>query len=101
MEHLARVVIRRRYAIVAAWLVLTVIGGYAAGQLGDRWFQQFSIPRYSAYEANQRSLAALGNGRIPPFVAVQRADGDITEIEGVAQAFERAAAATPGARLNS
>ena len=29
----------------------------AGGKLADRWFEQFSIPGYSAYEANQRTLA--------------------------------------------
>jgi RND superfamily putative drug exporter len=101
MERLARGVIRRRYAVIAAWVVLTVVGGLAAGRLSDRWFQEFSIPGYAAYEANQRSVAALGNGRIAPFVAVQRADGDITQVEGVEAAFDAAARATPGARVSS
>jgi RND superfamily putative drug exporter len=101
METLAHTIIRRRWVVVATWLALTALGAYAAGQLADRWFQEFSIPGYSAYEANQRSLQALGNGRISPFVAIQRTDGDITKVDGVEAAFERAAAVTPGARVGS
>ena len=26
------------------WLVLTVFGGFAAGQVSTRWYQSFSIP---------------------------------------------------------
>ncbi|MDQ5819984.1 MAG: MMPL family transporter [Actinomycetota bacterium] len=101
MTSLANTIIRRRWVVVATWLVLTAFGAFSAGQLADRWFQEFSIPGYSAYEANIRSVQALGNGRISPFVAVQRADGDITKVEGVEAAFERAAAVTPGARVSS
>jgi RND superfamily putative drug exporter len=101
MTRLARTIIRRRRLVIAVWLALTVVGAFAAGRLADRWFQEFSIPGYSAYEANQRSFEALGNGRISPFVAVQRADGDITKVRGVEAAFERAAAVTPGARVSS
>jgi hypothetical protein len=32
---------------------------------------------------------------------VQRAEGDVTKLDGVGEAFERAAAATPGARVSS
>jgi RND superfamily putative drug exporter len=101
MTRLAQTIIRRRWIVIGAWLAMTAFGAFAAGQLADRWFQEFSIPGYSAYEANQRSFQAFGNGRISPFVAVLRADGDITKVEGVETAFDRAAAVTPGARVTS
>jgi RND superfamily putative drug exporter len=101
MTALARTIIRHRLLVVAVWIALTALGAFSAGQLADRWFQEFSIPGYSAYEANQRTLQALGNGRIAPYVAVQRADGDITKVDGVEAAFEKAAAVTPGARVAS
>ena len=101
MTRLANTIIRRRRLVIALWIAMTAFGAFSAGQLADRWFQEFSIPGYSAYEANQRSVQALGNGRIGPFVAVQRADGDITKIDGVEEAFARAAAVTPGARVSS
>jgi RND superfamily putative drug exporter len=101
MTRLAQTIIRRRWIVIATWLAMTAFGAFAAGQLADRWFQEFSIPGYSAYEANQRSFQAFGNGRISPFVAVMRADGDITKVEGVETAFDRAAAVTPGARVTS
>src|SRR5919109_1115256 len=101
MTRLAHLIVRRRYLVIAAWLVLTVVGGISATRLADRWFQEFSIPNQPAYEANQRAVAALGNGRVGPMVAVLKADGDITKVKGVERAFERAAAVTPQTRISS
>jgi RND superfamily putative drug exporter len=101
MTRLARLVARRRWYFIATWIVLTIFGAFSAGQLADRWFQEFSIPGYPAYEANIRSLEALGNGRVAPYVAVLEADSDITKIDGVDQAFYAAAQATPNARVSS
>ena len=101
MTQLARLVARRRWYVIGTWIALTIFGAFSAGQLADRWFQEFSIPGYPAYEANIRSLEALGNGRIAPYVAVLEADSDITKIEGVDQAFFAAAQAAPNARVSS
>ena len=101
MTGLARIVVRHRWLVIATWVALTVFGAFAAGQLSDRWFQEFSIPGQPAYEANVRAVDALGNGRIAPYVAVLRADRDITEVEGAEEAFEAAAKATPNARVSS
>ena len=70
METLARATIRGRWLFVILWLLLTVAGAVAAGKLADRWFEQFSIPGYSAYEANQRTIEKFGTGRQYPLVAV-------------------------------
>jgi RND superfamily putative drug exporter len=101
MTRLARLVARRRWYVIATWIALTIFGAFSAGQLADRWFQEFSIPGYPAYEANIRSLEALGNGRVAPYVAVLKADRDITKIGGVDRAFYAAAGATPNARVSS
>ena len=57
-------------AIVIAWIALTVLGAYAANAVSSRWLEQFSIPGYSAYEANQRALKTFGTGENAPLVAV-------------------------------
>src|SRR5438132_54717 len=54
LASLAHLIVRRRRAVVAVWLALTLFGAYSAGQVSKRWFERFSIPGYSAYEANQR-----------------------------------------------
>jgi RND superfamily putative drug exporter len=101
LTRLAHLIVRRRWIVIAAWIGSTAFGAFAAGQLADRWFQEFSIPGYSAYEANQRAVEKLGNGRLGPLVAVMRSNGDITKVKGVEQAFERAAAVRPGTRISS
>ncbi|HSI31586.1 MAG TPA: MMPL family transporter, partial [Miltoncostaeaceae bacterium] len=101
LERLARLVIRRHWLVIGIWIVLTIFGAYSAVQVSDRWLEDFSIPGYSAYEANQRTLAALGNGEVPPFIAVLSTDGDVTQAQGVEEAIDAAAAANPGSRLSS
>src|SRR4051794_7968681 len=99
MTGLARLILRRRKAVVAIWFVLTVIGVVSAGQI--KWFESFSIPGYSAYEANQRTLKDFGSGLNTPLVVVVKTTGDVTKTPGVKRAFEAAIAANPGARSSS
>jgi putative drug exporter of the RND superfamily len=101
MTRLAHVIIRRRWYVIGAWILLTAVGAFSAGRLANRWFEEFSIPNEPAYEANVRATEAFGNGRVGPFVAVQRAETDITKVKGVGKAFERAAAVMPGTRMSS
>src|SRR5947209_2677264 len=99
MTGLARFILRHRRLVVLAWLLLTVFGAFAAGQV--KWFESFSIPGYSAYEANQRTLKDFGSGENAPLVAVVTAKGDVTKTPGVAKAIAAAVAANHGARSSS
>ncbi len=102
METLARATIRGRWLFVALWLLLTVAGAMATAKLADRWFQEFSIPGYSAYEANQRTLEKFGTGRQYPMVLVFSVeDGDIREQGDITQAIAAGAAVNEGARTSS
>ena len=101
MDRLTYYVTHHRRIVIGAWIALTLFGVFASAKVADRWLEDFSIPGYSAYEANQRTVAALGNGEIEPFVAVLRSEGDVTKVPGVEQAIDRAVAATPGARVSS
>ena len=84
------------------WLLLTVAGAMAAGKLADRWYEQFSIPGYSAYEANQRTLEKFGTGRQYPLVVVFTIkDGDIRNQSGIETAIAAGAAENPGSRVSS
>src|SRR5712692_3689807 len=78
LARLTHVIARRRWYVIGAWLALTIFGGYSAGQVSKRWFQSFSIPGYSAYEANQRMLKQFGTGLRPPNVVVFHTAGDAT-----------------------
>src|SRR5262245_8602367 len=99
MAGLARLVIRIRWLVIAAWIVLTVIGMFSAAKLSDRWFQSFSIPGSSPYEANQRTLKAFGSGEQVPLVAVFTAKGDVTQVSGIQRAIGAAAGVVPGSRV--
>src|SRR3954471_19356927 len=101
MATLARLVFRRRKAVVGIWLLLTLFGMFSAAKVSNRWFESFSIPGYSAYEANQRTLKTFGSGEQFPLVAVITAPGrDVTKVAGVERAFAAAAAKNPGGRLS-
>jgi RND superfamily putative drug exporter len=101
LERLAYFVIRRRRWIVFAWIALTLFGLFTTTRLGDRWFESFSIPGYSAYEANQRTLKTFGSGEQAPAVAVFRSSGDVTKEKGIPAAIAKAAAVNPGSRSSS
>jgi RND superfamily putative drug exporter len=101
LTRLAYLTVRHRRAVIGAWLVLTLFGGFAAGKVSKRWLESFSIPGYSAYEANQRTLARFGTGMRPPNVVVFRTSGDATRSSAIRAATERAARANPRARTSS
>jgi RND superfamily putative drug exporter len=101
LARLAHAIVRRRKAVIAVWFVLTVFGAFSAGQVSNRWFESFSIPGYSSYEANQRTLKTFGTGEQAPLVAVFHSDGDITKVSGLEKAVSAAAAVNPGSRTSS
>src|SRR5438128_5865762 len=96
LARLAHLVARRRWYIIGLWVVLTVFGGFAAGQVSKRWYQSFSIPGKSAYEASQRTLNVFDVGVRPPNVVVFHTAGDVTQRGAVKAAMARAAKANPG-----
>ena len=65
LGRLARFTTRYRWPVIAAWIVLTLIGGVAAGKLSTRWYQSTAIPGKPAYEGSLRTLKALGAGQRP------------------------------------
>src|SRR6266508_4046135 len=78
LARLAHVIAHRSWYIIGAWVVLTFFGAFAAGEVSNRWFQSFSIPGYSAYEASQRTIDRFGTGERPPNVVVLQTNGDAT-----------------------
>src|SRR6476659_2876723 len=101
LARLAHVMSRRRWWVISAWIVLTLFGGFAAGQLSSRWYQSFSIPGKPAYEASQRTLHAFGVGVRPPNVVVFHTSGDATKSPAIAAAMRRAARTVPGSLTSS
>src|SRR5438045_7478719 len=101
LARLAHWIAHHRRRVIGIWIVLTIFGAFSAQQVSKRWFESFSIPGYSAYEANQRMLKTFGSGENAPLVVVLTSKGDVTKVAGVPQAIQAAAAANPGARSSS
>jgi RND superfamily putative drug exporter len=101
LTRLARAVVRRRWLVIGCWLVLTLFGAFAAGQVSSRWFQSTSVPGQPAYEASQRAVQELGVGARAPDVVVFHTSDDVTKTPAIDQAMQRAAATVPGAFTSS
>src|SRR6266487_1028012 len=89
LARLARFVMHHRRLVAAGWIVLTIFGTFSAQQVSKRWLEQFSIPGYSAYEANQRALKTFGSGAQAPNIAVLHVKGDVTKSAGVRDALAK------------
>jgi putative drug exporter of the RND superfamily len=93
---------RYRWPVIAAWIVLTLFGGYAAGQLSSRWYQSVAVPGKPAYEGSQRTFKAFGAGvRSPNTVVFHSAGVDVSKSPAVRAAIARVVTASPGALTSS
>ena len=101
LARLAHLIARHRWPVIAVWIALTLFGGFAAGQVSKRWYQSFSIPGKSAYEANQRTLKAFGVGVRPPNLVVFQTRGNATRSVSIRAAMQRVAKANPHALTSS
>src|SRR5438046_3021943 len=101
LARLAHWIAHHRRAVIVVWVLLTLFGAFSAGQVSKRWFESFSIPGYSAYEANQRTLKTFGTGEQAPLVAVFRSSGDVTKATGIEDAIAAAAKVNLGSRVSS
>jgi RND superfamily putative drug exporter len=102
LARLGHAVTRYRWLVIAAWIVLTLIGGVAAGKLSTRWYQSTAIPGKPAYEGSLRTLKALGVGQRPPNTVVFHSKNiDVTKSAGVRAAMARVVNANPGAFTSS
>ena len=78
LGRLAHFTARYRWPVIATWIVLTLFGGYSAGQLSSRWYQSLAVPGKPAYEGSQRTLKAFGAGvRSPNTVVFHSSSVDV------------------------
>src|ERR1700761_4147250 len=97
-------VLRHRKLIVSVWILLAVVGAWAASSINDHLSQSFDAPGRPAFEANKEIVKTYGNGGlISPFVLVaDPKEGTLSE-GGNDAAFTKAAkevaASVPGSRL--
>ena len=101
LAGLARFVMRHRRLVAGVWIVLTIFGAFAAGQVSKRWLEQFSIPGFSAYEANQRTLDTFGTGAQAPNIAVIRVKGDVTRSTAARETLTKVSREFPKFRTSS
>src|SRR5438067_5873107 len=102
LERLAHFIARYRWPVIVAWIVLTLVGGVAAGKLSTRWYQSTAIPGKPAYETGLRVLKAFGAGvRTPNVVVYTASHGDVTKSGAVRAAVGRLAKAYPAALTSS
>ena len=90
-----------RRIVAGGWILLTIFGAFSAQQVSKRWLEQFSIPGFSAYEANQRTLHTFGSGAQAPNIAVLRVEGDITKSAAVRSVLGRVSQEFPRFRTSS
>jgi putative drug exporter of the RND superfamily len=102
LPRLAHFTARYRWPVIVFWVVLTLVGGVAAGKLHSRWYQSTAIPGKPAYETGQRTLKALGAGvRTPNVVVFNLPSGDVTKSGAVRAAMGRVDKTYPGALTSS
>ncbi len=101
LGQLAHFIHRRRLIVIGAWIALTAFGAFGAQRMSKRWFQQFSIPGYSAYETNQKVLHTFGSGAAPPIVLVFHSAGNVTKQQGIERTVLAAQHASRHSRSSS
>lgn len=102
MERLARSVMHHRRIVSAVWLALFLVGGWSAGQLGDRLTFDFSLPGQPGDAAERQLVESYGVSSFDTYVAVVTVPAGETvadnreAVAGTLQAIEKAA---PEARV--
>ncbi len=102
MERWTRFVLRRRWWVLAASLVVFAVGAYAAWQLSDLLTNRFTLPGTDTQRAETILEDHFGQRSAGSFSLVVRTDGDAESlVPVVAEAAERAAAQLPTGRVAS
>jgi len=102
VERLTELVLRHRRMVIAAWLVLLVAGGVAAGGLSGRLTLDFSLPGQPGYNAEQKLSADYGVSSADTLVPVVTVPGGQTVAQrraDIAAVFTRVRAGAPQLRV--
>ena len=96
--------LRHRRLVVSVWVLLAVVGAWAASSINDHLSKSLDAPGRPAFDANQEIVATYGNGGlIAPFVLVAAPkDGALSagaNEADFAKGAKEVAAAVPGSRL--
>jgi uncharacterized membrane protein YdfJ with MMPL/SSD domain len=99
-ERWTRTIIRFRWAVVAAWLVVFVVSFMLAGGLADLFKSQQSLPGTDAQKVEDILGDNFGQKTYGSFTLVVRTDGPASEaVPAVEQAATRATAELPTGKL--
>lgn len=107
MATFTRWILAHKLVVALAWLIITVVGFVFVQSATNALSQQFSLPGQKAYETNQAILQHYRNGGVQPPVApvIHLPTGATMSSpqvrQQVGQAFDRARAALPYARVVS
>jgi uncharacterized membrane protein YdfJ with MMPL/SSD domain len=101
MARWTRSVIQHRRPIIAVWLVLFVLGGAAAANLGDLLSNRFSVPGSDAERGLTLLKDHLNERSDGAFTLVAEGEGGPPDRAAVAAAAQRAARAIKGGRVGA
>ncbi|MEE4546891.1 MMPL family transporter [Streptomyces sp. V4-01] len=90
MQMLARHVVARPWWVIAAWVLLSLAGGFAAPRATSALSYDFGLPGQSGYEANQDIVHGFGSGGDDAPVLLVVHDGARRLTAGEATAVVRA-----------
>ena len=101
MRRLTASVIRHRRWVVAAWLLLVVVGFATLGSTTKRLSTQFKLPGQSSYVADNKieALFHSGGNTVPVVVTLTAPAGSTADAVTADRVLGAAAAAVPGSRL--
>jgi putative drug exporter of the RND superfamily len=103
VARLARWVLAHRRVVIVFWVVVFLAGGVGAGHVSKRLSFDFSLPGQPGYETAKKITHLYGNGGNNPssvLVVTLPAGKTVRADQGeIAQAFNRARAAVPRARI--
>src|SRR5882757_786402 len=103
MERLGGFVLRHRRMVVMGWLLLMLVGVFAAGQTSKRLSLDFSLPGQPGYETEKQILATYGNGgsNQPSIVVVTVPQGTTVDAQQaqITSVMDKLQAAAPQARM--
>src|SRR5262245_21593226 len=103
LERHARFVARRRWWIVAGWIVLLVVGFMLASRVGDVTTNEVSLPGKESQRGVDLIEQHFGNGQSTSLQAVFQSDqltvNDAQFRSGVQSSLARAAALVPGTQV--
>ena len=75
MEGLTRLVLRHRFAVLGAWLVVFVVAGWASSQLADLLTNRFTLPGTDTRRTEVILQDHFGQRSTGSFTIVAESDG--------------------------